>query len=73
MEFLKDIALTIMVIGFGLAVLLPSVMNVFSMVDRWTLSNNGFVYNAGWMILSILSSIAFVMYFIMSLFYIWIK
>lgn len=72
MEFLKDIALTIMVIGFGLAVLLPGVMNIFSMVDRWTIFNKGFLYNTGWIILSILSSIGFVMYFIISLFYIWI-
>lgn len=72
MELLKCIALTLMVIGFGLAVLLPGVMNIFSMVDRWTISTKGFIYNAFWMILAIIASLGYVMYFIFSLYYIWI-
>lgn len=76
-EFLKDIALTIMVVGFGLAVLFPFILNLFLSVGM-----SAFVHTNNWkdrliqygmFLVTVLSTIAFGAYFAGSLYYIWIK
>lgn len=76
-EFLKDIALTIMVVGFGLAVLFPFILNLFVGVGMATIvhTNNwkDRLIQYGMFLVTVLSTIAFGAYFAVSLYYIWIK
>lgn len=76
-EFLKDIALTIMVVGFGLAVLFPFILNLFVGVGMAAIvhTNNwkDRLIQYGMFLVTVLSTIAFGAYFAVSLYYIWIK
>lgn len=76
-EVLKQIALTIALVGFGLAVLLPALVNLYigaamaAFIDTCNLKEKflkGTMY-----IMPVLGSIAFAAYFAVPLYYIWIK
>lgn len=75
-DFLKDIALTIMAVGFGLAVLFPVLLNLFMTIGMMSL-----VHTTNWKdtliqyslyIATVLLTIAFGAYFVITLYYIWI-
>jgi type IV secretory pathway TraG/TraD family ATPase VirD4 len=76
LEILKDVALTIMSVGFGLAVLFPALLNLFI-----TSGMMGFIKPTNWkeslskygiFALTVLATIAFGAYFTITLYYIWI-
>jgi hypothetical protein len=76
-EMLKDIALTIMAIGFGLAVLFPCIVSLYTMlgfmiylhIKTW----KDLVIHYTMIVLTLLSTVAFISYFPVTIYYIWIK
>lgn len=73
LEVLKNFALTLALVGFGLSVLLPIMIQINGMVDRYTISSKGFFYNLFWMIIIIICVLLYIAYYVVSLYYIWIK
>ncbi|UYE98533.1 hypothetical protein XbC2_104 [Xanthomonas phage XbC2] len=75
-DFLKDIALTIMAVGFGLAVLFPVLLNMFVAIGMMAI-----VHTTNWKdtliqyslyIVTVLATIAFGAYYAITIYYIWI-
>jgi UDP-N-acetylglucosamine:LPS N-acetylglucosamine transferase len=70
-EIMKDVALSIAVIGFGLAVLLPAIFNVFQAAGINMFYERNIFINLGWMIAITIATIFYVSYYAVSFYYIW--
>lgn len=76
-ELLKDVSLTIMSIGFGLAVLFPCLVSLYTMlgfmmylhIKNW----KDLAIHYAMIVLTLLSTVAFIAYFPVTIYYIWIK
>lgn len=68
LEILKNVALSIAVVGFGLGVLLPGLYNLYSITENFS----GMFKNLLGVITYIALLIVLVLYFIISIYFIWI-
>lgn len=74
-DILKNVALTLMVIGFGLSALLPMLLNLMFGVSLSAFMSNKWtdkLIQYGMLLVTVLATIAFGAYFIGLLYYIWI-
>lgn len=68
LEILKNVALSIAVVGFGLGVLIPGLYNLYSITENFS----GMIKNLFGFITYTASVIVLVLYFIISFYFIWI-
>lgn len=75
-EFLKDVALTVMAVGFGLAVLFPALLNLFASCGLMAFVRprnwKETITQYGLYLVTVLATIAFGAYYAITIYYIWI-
>ncbi|AMM43681.1 membrane protein [Pectobacterium phage vB_PcaM_CBB] len=71
LEVMKDVALSIAVIGFGLAVLLPGVINVFQIAGVNSYYERNIFINIGWLLIVSITTILYAFYYVISFYFIW--
>lgn len=67
LQLMMNISLTIAVIGFGLSVLAPAILNVI-----YYNNISSFRQKICWFLITSISSILYALYYAVSLYYIWI-
>lgn len=73
LQQMMNISLTIAVIGFGLAVLAPAILNVIYYNNNIISSfKNKILSKICWFLITSLTSILYALYYAVSLYYIWI-
>lgn len=70
-EIAKNIALSIAVIGFGLAVLLPAMISVFQTAGINSYYEKNIFINVGWLLIVTLATILYVAYYVAAFYLIW--
>ncbi|EBS4516710.1 hypothetical protein DQT32_04780 [Salmonella enterica subsp. enterica serovar Braenderup] len=70
-EIAKNIALSIAVIGLGLAVLLPAMISVFQTAGINSYYEKNIFINVGWLLVVTLATILYVAYYVAAFYLIW--
>lgn len=70
-EIAKNVALSIAVIGLGLAVLLPAMISVFQTAGINSYYEKNIFINVGWLLIVTLATILYVAYYVAAFYLIW--
>lgn len=70
-EIAKNVALSIAVIGFGLAVLLPAIISIFQTAGINSYYEKNLFVNVGWLLVVTVAIILYAAYYVASFYLIW--